>query len=288
MGYQDHLHQLTGLGRPIDVREGSNLVAVLGSAVIGALIFIGTWIADGSPDLIVSVAGAIGGFLSWAIARELDPDRTQVANLALVAGGLFALAGPPALLVAGVALLAFRVIVNSVGTDLRPVDWVVLLAAAAYAGTTAIGWLISLALVFGVGRRPDRPRWLPPLMAAASIATAVLVAGVPEPGVPGTGVSVALLTTLIIGMWRSRAATVTSRSDSGTRSIQATDVSVARLAAVAILAFGAVLAPETAGIALGPIVASTLALAVPCRSKVAGAAPADSRSAEVAEAAAQR
>ncbi|REK32969.1 MAG: hypothetical protein DWQ20_07855, partial [Actinobacteria bacterium] len=107
-------------------------------------------------------------------------------------------------------------------------------------------------------------------------------------GVPGTGVSVALLTTLIIGMWRSRAATVTSRSDSGTRSIQATDVSVARLAAVAILAFGAVLAPETAGIALGPIVASTLALAVPCRSKVAGAAPADSRSAEVAEAAAQR
>ena len=267
---QAGIHQITGLGRPIDLRHRSNLIALLGSATFGALLFTTTWAFDGAPDLGATISGAIGAFLAWAIARELDPGRPQVATVALAVAGLSAVFAPPAALMAGLLILAVRIMVGSVGADLRRGDWVVLVAAAGYAGTEAVGWPIAVAMIFAAARRSETPAWLLPTMSLASVVSAMAFADMPAPGMPATSVAIVIVAAIVLGLVNVRPPRISTLSDSGAGRISGTDVTVARLVALVAIAGGTFLAPQTALTDLAPAIAVVLAMALPRLSAVSG------------------
>ena len=80
--------------RPIDPDSPWNRT-VLALSVVAGIIGAYLTLAEDADTLLAIEAGGTA-FLSWAFARELDPDR-QVPALALsVVGGAWALLGPAA------------------------------------------------------------------------------------------------------------------------------------------------------------------------------------------------
>ena len=108
-GTDMNLHEVTGLGRHVDLSLRSNRIMALGIAAIGAVALGLTWL-DGTPDLLLSVLVAAGAFLSWAVARELDPDNWRTAITAMVIASLLSLFGLPSLIAVAVVLLTARMV----------------------------------------------------------------------------------------------------------------------------------------------------------------------------------
>ena len=114
------LQQVTGLDRGLDVKLPSNLFALAVSIVAAAIVAA----QRGSIGEIVSGAG--WAFSSWALARELDPDRPLTATAASSAALIALLAIPEArglaftaLSATGVLMLAARAGLNSTGRALK-------------------------------------------------------------------------------------------------------------------------------------------------------------------------
>lgn len=171
-----NVNQVSRLGRHLDLRLTSNRIAVLGPLLIGGSSL--AWDAFSSDRLDYLDAGlaAISSFLAWAIARELDPDRNSTATLALVLAGAAALftswEGP--MLISAVALVGVRALSGTVGGELKPADLVVMVGAAAYAGSRTEGWVVVLLLLLAVlDSRPPGYLWVTLLMVVASVGAAL-------------------------------------------------------------------------------------------------------------------
>ena len=112
------LQQLTGLDRGIDPRLPSNLFALIVTLSVGVVIAV----QGGSIPLIIASAGWV--FTSWALGRELDPDRPLTAALASSAVLVALLAFPEARGSAAVTatlvlMLCARAGLNSTGRALK-------------------------------------------------------------------------------------------------------------------------------------------------------------------------
>lgn len=91
---------VTGLGRPLDPGLPSNRPAIIGLAIAAVSAAVGDLLQSGLVDLMVSLTTAVAVFLSWAIARELDPDHPKSAALAMLVAlgsGLAPASTPPPL-----------------------------------------------------------------------------------------------------------------------------------------------------------------------------------------------
>lgn len=88
--------------------------------------------------------------LSWALARELDPDQPASAVAAGIAGFLIFLTGPTNLGAVTALLFAVRLVARSPGLPPTKVDLIWLPALAAYTARSMGGFLAGVAL---------RPRW---------------------------------------------------------------------------------------------------------------------------------
>ena len=77
--------------RPLDPASPWNRAILAVSAVAGIVGVYLTLAQDGEPLLAIEAAGS--AFLSWALARELDPDRQAPAIILAVFGGAWALLG---------------------------------------------------------------------------------------------------------------------------------------------------------------------------------------------------
>lgn len=169
----------SSLGRDIDPSVPSNRLAIAG-AVTAALV---AGLA-GLLDLEIGftpVSAAVGVFLSWAIARELDPDHPATAVIALpISLVLLILLGPSSLILSTAVLLGLRMTAGTVGTPLRSLDIVGIIALSALLGTGMIG-VVGVAAM-GVGVLVDEPRRKRAMAIVATGATlftvAVLVSGV--------------------------------------------------------------------------------------------------------------
>lgn len=173
----------------------SLLVAILGFSVRRLA---------GTPSLQAFMAGivlALGFFLAWAIARELDPDHDLsafvAAGLSLIPGfflGRFDIAA--ALLV----LLLLRIVNRTVGPAARPLDTIgilLLVGVAVWRGHLALAGVAALAFALDVILNPPNRAH----MIAAGAAIGLLVVGVsriqPVSGHPLTAVTwLALAATL--------------------------------------------------------------------------------------------
>lgn len=124
------LQRVTGLDRTIDPRLPSNLFALLASLAAGVIV------AVQRGSILEIVAGAGWVFASWALGRELDPDRPLTAALTSSAA-LIALLGVgeahklafPALSATGLLMIAARAGLNSTGRALQIGDEIVIATA---------------------------------------------------------------------------------------------------------------------------------------------------------------
>lgn len=177
------LTSITALVRTIDPRRPTHRFH-LAVAVVGGLIALAVETERlGSFAEAVNPAANAGVtvFLAWAIAREVDPDRVQAANLAAVlavAGRL--LAGPGNLAALVMLLLAIRITLRSTGLSPTVLDGFLFLPVAAFfAGRTATGWMAGLILAYALAR----DHRLPDPATARSLAAAFVVSATASGGV---------------------------------------------------------------------------------------------------------
>ncbi|MCK5827916.1 hypothetical protein KAH43_05255 [Candidatus Bipolaricaulota bacterium] len=163
------------VGRSIDLRYPPNLaIALLTLATFAA----GIWTMMMRGDSFVasaphSLAWAGIVFLSWALAREVDPDRWYSAFFA-AAGGFIAASifSPPPLLMIFWVLIALRFINRSTGHPPGLLDIAAFCAVSVWLGWTT-HWLIPLLalpalLLAGKRLRPALAQTLVTVAVAAS------------------------------------------------------------------------------------------------------------------------
>lgn len=276
-----NLHELTGLGRPLDPAHRSNRLAMTFTILSGVSAVISTWLVNGNPDFIGSGAVALGVFLAWAIAREIDPDRPRSATVAMLLAWSVALVVPPALLAVGVILLGARILAGTVGGRLKTTDYFVLTGASAVAASQPVAWPAIGILIYAVWKERSSPRWPLWAMTGGALIVALGSEAVPQPGIPGVGAGLLLFGVIVVGFARRQATMVRSMCDTGDRVVDARAVSRARLAAIVAVVGGAFLSPADA-LSLWPSAASILALVVPDRRPAPGSHGYETRSVDVA------
>jgi hypothetical protein len=154
---------VTALGRPIDPAYPTNL-AIAGLSAVVVVVATLVRLVGGATFLEGAVWGIGAGlavFLTWALARELDPDHdlSAFAGVGLMGVGLF-FVDLPSLLVLFWLLLALRMVNRSVGLPARPLDSLAVLGLGGWL-TWQGYWMAGLmtAIVFlldGVLSRPLR------------------------------------------------------------------------------------------------------------------------------------
>ena len=128
------LQHVTGLDRGLDVKLPSNLFALVAALGAGAIVAA----QRGSALEVISGGGWV--FSSWALARELDPDRPLTATAASSAAVIALLSLPEArglaftaLSTTGVLMLAARAGLNSTGRALKIGDELLIASAPSIA-----------------------------------------------------------------------------------------------------------------------------------------------------------
>jgi hypothetical protein len=147
------LTDITHLGRTIDARLASNRVALL--APVGAgLILLGL----DTSDLGRAVAGALATFAAWAIARELDPDRTVSATIAAILAPVStAILGAPAPAALFVVMITLRILTRTTGLPLKTTDLALVTVGTALVADTPWGWAAGILLAFAIVRDAALP-----------------------------------------------------------------------------------------------------------------------------------
>lgn len=219
---------VTALARPIDPSEPSNRFAVFASASVVLVATLVVSVVDAELGVAAAagrgLAFGLGTFLTWAIARELDPDRPMAARNAVLAYLPAMLLGAPALAAVAAVLFAARVTLRSTGTTPTLLDLAVLVGLAGFAATSATGFVTGLALAWAVlddGRLPDPSDQLRTQVAAIAVGAAAVTASVATgsfltawraPGLLGV---VWILIVVAAVVMRPRTVSVSSSDDRG-------------------------------------------------------------------------
>jgi len=162
------IYQYTSIARTLDPSYPTNkavLVLIPLAGVLGAAV---SWFRFGNPMLALQQALllALVLFLSWALARELDPDDDAAAFISMACGVLAALAlGNPGVLIALVTIGLVRIVNRSTGLVARKTDSVALMILSIiviYAtGSPLYGAVAALAFVLdGSLKEPLRHQWV--------------------------------------------------------------------------------------------------------------------------------
>jgi len=152
------------------------------------------WLTDADDIWLWSFRVAAAVFLSWAVAREVDPDDALSAGVATVVVVPFMALGAPSLVSAAVVLIAARIAVRTSGISPHLIDGAVLTVGAAYLGARPEAWpaLGTLILAVGTDRYaqpvgPTRTLWFSAAMTLAAVGAALAFADPPgwtQPTIP--------------------------------------------------------------------------------------------------------
>lgn len=233
------MYRYTGLGRTIDLRFPSNRLIVAVALISSAVAYT---FADAEP---VMAAITVGGsaFFGWAIAREIDPDRTLsaaiAASTAAALGWWAHIQGTPVSLgTLYLLLMAARILIRTTGAPPTRLDLGLHLAIAAWLAAGSHAWLAALVMAVAVVRDTRLPQPAPAVnlwWGAAIGVAATLVAGVAsaraEWTVPDATGSALLVAGVIGTAVLVRPQPVTSVSDTGGRPLDPLRLSMARLTA---------------------------------------------------------
>ena len=132
------------------------------------------------PLLAIEAAGS--AFLSWALARELDPDRQAPAIILAVFGGAWALLGFDSAVLPFVALLmGARLMVETTGRRPLNTDLAGLALLAAVVSFTSLGFVMGFGLAVAIyvdDRMAEEPRRVAMLAALAAAVGSSVVASI--------------------------------------------------------------------------------------------------------------
>ena len=262
---------VTGIARTIDPRYPSNVFAIVVAFAGGAVAFFptldeGFWVAVGNGIL---AGGA--GFIAWAVARELDPDRPVVAGIAAVGGVAASFVGDPGLAVAGLVLIASRIVVRSTGLVPTMTDTAVVVAGAAYVATRPGGFPVAviagLALLAD-GRLPGKSANWTTVGADVTVVTAFVAAAwsgrlVPEFAAISGWAWVVLAIAAVGALLVVRPPIVTSETDWTRQPIDCRRVRASRVTALSAV-IGAIGWTGAVGLAaIAPVAVAMLAALLP-------------------------
>jgi hypothetical protein len=135
--------------RPIDPESPWNRAVLTLSVFVGVVGAYLTVAQDGKPLLAIEAGGT--AFLSWALARELDPDRQVPALMLSVIGGALALIGHATAILPFTALLmAARLVAETTGRRPLTTDLAGLAVVATVVSFTPLGWVMGFGLAVAI------------------------------------------------------------------------------------------------------------------------------------------
>lgn len=200
------LARVTAIGRAVDLRHGSNRYAVAASAAAGAVGGVPA-LLDGE-GLAAAIADAVvfgfAAFAAWAVAREIDPDRTVTGALAAPFALAALLIGEPYLAAAFAVLVMGRITTRTTGLPLKPIDGLLVVGLGAYVATTPFGLIavgglgLAVALDAAIDGHDGWRRWLALAVLLSGIAASVVGGEWPQWSTPGPG-AVALVVAAVVG-----------------------------------------------------------------------------------------
>jgi hypothetical protein len=179
------ISRYSSLGRTIDLRYGPHRAITLLAAAAAVILGVQQMYRGASTLEAASQAAGAGilVFLTWALARELDPDHELSAfAAALLSGAGMLWLGLPTLLPSLWVILALRVVNRTVGRPPTGLDWLGMLGLTLYMSLTA-SWLFAAFTAAAAGldaslAEPNRPsRLIAALSAGLAVGAYVL-----EPG----------------------------------------------------------------------------------------------------------
>ena len=239
-----NVEQLSSLSRSVDPRYPSNRLAIAGALIAGVVTALAnSFVLDTGLE---PVSAAVGVFLAWATARELDPDHPSSAAAAMPISLVFLLVvGPASLLVSMGILLGVRLLAGTVGAPIRPLDIIGIVGLAAFLGANPVGAVGLAAMVIGV--LVDEPRRNRAVLIAASAVAAsavvALVAGLEWTWTtPDTAGWIALVIAIITALLVIPAAVPTSSTDRRAGRVRRGRVTAARVVAGTAVVAGFALA----------------------------------------------
>ena len=197
------LRLFSSIGRPVDRRYPTNRAIASLTLVVAILGFAIRRLTGTHPleSFLGGITMAIGFFLAWAIARELDPDHDSsaflAAGLSLIPNVVL---GRPDFAAAFLVLLALRIVNRTVGPPARPLDTIAILglvAVAAWRGHLVLAGIAAGAFVLDAILDPSNRVHL----VAAGVSLGLLGVGVSR-------LELAPGLTLTPLMWLALAATV--------------------------------------------------------------------------------
>jgi len=161
------IYDITAIARPIDLKYPTNkAIVLLSMMVIVASTLVRMVTGQGFLDSVWrGFIASLAVFLSWAIARELDPeyDLSAFVTAGLSLFGLIFFDGPIIIVLFWILLLT-RVVNRTSGLPARMSDSLFLLALAGWLtfyGNFTVGLMTSLAfLLDGILSRPRRHQLL--------------------------------------------------------------------------------------------------------------------------------
>lgn len=231
---------VTGLGRPIDFRYPSNRYVVIVTFVAGAVALAAT--SDGRLRTAFAVAGS--AFLGWALARELDPDRTitaaVVAPIAAIVAWIDAGAGHQASLgTIYLILITARVIARTTGRHPTAPDLIVHVGVATWIAASSVGWVAAVALgvALVLDTRFEEPApasqlWWGALIGILATASAGLLGEPTTWAAPTAREWVPMIVGITGALFLLPPEQVASVTDSGRRPLDPQRIFVARLSAI--------------------------------------------------------
>jgi hypothetical protein len=135
--------------RALDPANPWNRAILILSFVAGAIGALLTVVID--RDLILAIQAGGATFLSWALVRELDPDRQVSSITAAVFGGAWALVGLPTTLLPFAGLLVIsRLLVETTGRRPLLTDLAALAILATAISYTPLGWVMGFGLAIAI------------------------------------------------------------------------------------------------------------------------------------------
>jgi hypothetical protein len=118
------MYRFTSIARPIDPAYLTNRALLM---VLPLLMLLSAGLASlydiGNGPVAAAFSGALAGFAAWALTRELAPDYSGAAFVALALAWIANVAfGATSVLLVFVALLLVRLVNRSTGPRWRPLD----------------------------------------------------------------------------------------------------------------------------------------------------------------------
>jgi hypothetical protein len=172
------LRRFSGLARPLDLAYSTNRwigaasLAILAAGWLLRGAISGDWLASGAWASLAALAV----FLSWALCRELDPDRERIAFLAsgLALLGI-AITGLPDIAGLFAILLTIRVVNRTTGSAATALDGLALFALTFWIALGGVWLYLALACLASIFDGLSAPR--SPSRAAIGVGAAVLATG---------------------------------------------------------------------------------------------------------------